>query len=289
MTAASKSFSRAAFCLVIIAIAAAQVSAREVRISELRNLTGQEATVRGRTGIIVEAEEKQGWKVFTLRDDYGDQVYVRSKADHPIMGATWDITGRPEVDAATGTLYLTEVSRQRSYPPVGKMPGWLLPGVGGIVLLGVGVVGVMIRRRSLKGELAPAWGYAEIVSGPDQGKNFALRGDEIVVGREQDPAKAVSIVLDQHVSRRHGKILKTGDDLFYEDCMSKCGSWVNEMQAEPGQQVLLATGSLLRLGPQTIIRIGLAGNVNETHDWGDGLGQNAGEAVTGGADEVRTD
>jgi hypothetical protein len=281
---------------VVLAAASAGVcdkdTVKTVRIRNLDSHKGGKVTVKGRTGIIVEAEETAGVHVFTLRDDYGDLIHVRTTHEYPIMGATYFITGTPRSDSASGVLYLEETSRKRAYPSVtnvtkvtkvmsgGKVPRWLLPVVTGVVAIGVIAVALMIRRRTVSARLPDAWGYAEIVSGPDQGKSFALRGAETIVGRAQDPNTAIAVVLDQHVSRMHGRIVRQGGEVYYEDANSRGGSWVNEEKVEPGQQVPLPAGALVRLGPSTVVRVGQPDSAAVTRVEGDGESSKWGEAPT---------
>jgi len=271
----------ASFLLAMTTSVVVAETADVTRIRDLRSRLGQEVTVRGRSGIIVEAQERPGLRVYTLRDDYGDQVYVQSTRDYPIMGATYLVTGIPNVDASTGDLYLQERSRQRAYP-TGRVPKWLLPAVAGSVLLGVLAVAIMLRRRALTAALPTAWGYAEVASGPDQGKVFALRGDQIPVGRMQDPATAVALALDTNVSREHGLILRQGPAVFYQDTGSRNGSFVNEQPVAAGQRVPLPPGALIRVGPATVLRVGQAGaaGAQETQQAGTDGEWHLGEAPT---------
>jgi hypothetical protein len=226
-------------------------------VRDLKDHLGQQVTVKGRTGFI--KEEKPGLLVFTFRDDYGSEVDVRSSLDErPIMGATYLITGLPNEDPATGRLSLQEQSRQRAYP-TGGAPKWLLPAVAALVLLGVLAVVIIVRRRGAAGALPPAWGYLEVTSGPHQGKTLALRGDEVSVGRGLDPTFALDLPLDVSVSRQHGRFLREGDTVYYEDLGSAYGSRVDEQPAPAHQRVALPPGALVGLGSQTVVRVGPAG------------------------------
>lgn len=264
---------------------AAQAPYARLRHQDLASRVGQRVLVKGRTGVIVEAKVTGTYRVFTLRDDYGDMVEVYSRAGYPIMGATYEIAGIPRLDDA-GNPYLEEESRRRAYPVV---PPWFVPAIIGLVLAGVLAAALIARWRASRADLAPAWGHVEILGGPDQGKNFALRRGTTLVGRGQDPNRAISIALDVHVSRRHGKITKRGGTITYEDTKSTGGSWVNEEPVTPGRTVPLKSGALLRLGPRTMLRFTLpapdmqtlAAEDIESADWGEAQTEPADEPESG--------
>lgn len=231
-------------------------SAETVRVKELPDYLGQAVTVKGRTGQILE-----GYPVpaFTLRDDYGDVVIVmmQSNKPYPIMGATYYVTGVSK--QVEDKIVLSEATYRRWY-------GWLtLPAA---VILAIVVIGLCVtylvsrwhisrRTEAIREEVfAEPWGFVEVVAGRfDEGKRFALRYDEIPIGREADPSIGVLLV-DPAISRAHGRIIKDSSGrVFYEDVGSRYGSWVNEVQVQPNQRVHLPEMALIRLGPETIIRI----------------------------------
>lgn len=78
--------------MLLIYLPDATAKTEETRIRELGGLEGQEVTVKGRAGVRVESLETRDFKVFTLRDDYGDQAHIRTKQDYPIMGVTYIVT-----------------------------------------------------------------------------------------------------------------------------------------------------------------------------------------------------
>jgi len=236
-------------------------SAEVVRVNELVNYLGQEVTVKGRTGQILEG---YATRAFTLRDDYGDVVVVLMSSDkpYPIMGATYYVTGVPK--QVEGKIALTEARYRRWY-------GWLtMPAtvIFIVIFIGLGLTYLVTRwhigRRTeaIREEVfAEPWGFVEVVAGRfDGGKRFALRYDEIPVGREADPSIGV-LLDDPAVSRVHGRILRDNlGRIFYEDLGSRYGSWVNEVQAQPNQPVHLPENALIRLGPETILRLIPAGS-----------------------------
>ena len=63
-----------------------------------------------------------------------------------------------------------------------------------------------------------------IVSGPDKGRSFDIKGDTICIGRS--PGNNIQIK-DKSVSRKHLKIIRRGDKYFVEDLKSKNGTFIN--------------------------------------------------------------
>jgi len=360
-----------AVALTVLSVTAwAQTEQGTMRVRDLRAHTGEVVTVKGRAGQIIEAEERAGVRVYSLRDDYGSVVNIHTGKDYPIFGTTLIVSGKPVADPASGRTYLEEQSRKRAYPPrdplpqlavvkgrveettqsqesagvrlyslrdedgdvvtvrtdgdppspgsalivTGKpvtdsasgetyleeqsrdpaydpwdIPRKLLPVLIGVIV--IIVVWVMVRRRSAGG-LPEVWGYAETVSGPHQGKSFALRGADVIVGRGQDALLAVDLPLDASVSREHGRIVRDGEAVYYEDSGSTYGSWVNEQQMQGDQRVQLAPEALIRLGPNTVIRVGqvgaaAAGATRFADDENDDEVGNAGESPTRRAGATR--
>ena len=262
--------------LIIATNTAVYAGSRVVRIRDLPRFTGRQVTIEGRTGVILESEGSAEIRVFTLRDDYGDGVHVRTKLDYPIMGVTLRISGVPRTDSSTGIAFFEEYKRERVYPPA---PLWVIYIAGVAVVLAVTAAGIALRRRIASARLPQPWGHVEVVSGPDQGHGFALRDAEAIVGR-QNPDATVLLEVDQTVSRRHGKITKSGSDLYYEDTESTGGSWVNERPVQPGERVLLSENALVRLGPSTILRVSRPSSGTKTRVWSDNDVENLREAKT---------
>jgi len=241
-------------CVGLLATAAMGApQAPNVRVRELGQYVGQVVSVKGRTGQILEAEETPGVHVFTLRDDYGDEVKVRTGGEYPVFGATYVFTGRP-VDYG-GRLYLEEVSRWQVY----SLKRLLLILLG--VVAGVGaLLGLGLWARTRK---PPLWGYARVVEGPGQGNVFALRGREVLIGRATDPGKGDVCLSDEdrQVSRIHGRLFWRRGTLYYHDCGndgtgSTHGSTVDGVPVPRGGTVPLTGGRvLIRLGGQTVLEI----------------------------------
>lgn len=244
--------------LLLCAPLAAQTGDEETfRVRDARDHLGETVVVKGRTGIRVEKYESAERRVYTLRDDYGDQILVRTGQDYPKMGVTLLVEGTLSEDAESRTLFLDEVSQESAYPAASKpLSNWLLGAIGGALAVVVVIIIIIVRHgSSAPAQLEEAWGYAAVTSGPDQGKNFALRGHRILVGRGQDPTTAISFELDTNISRNHGVISRVDQTMYYEDTNSRNGSWIGEQQVAGGSRVPLPPGTLLRLGPTTILRI----------------------------------
>lgn len=82
-------------------------------------------------------------------------------------------------------------------------------------------------------------------SGPNAGNEYPLEKDEIVLGRD---AKNDIVINDPEVSRKHARLIKNGDDYFYEDLSSTNGSFIQ------GQ----------RLSTITLLKPGMTINIGET-------------------------
>jgi hypothetical protein len=250
--------------VVLAAGLAAGAAATDItRVSQLREHLGQQVTVKGRTGIIVERPDTAGLHVFTLRDDYGDQVEIRSVHEYPIMGVTYQIAGAPAVDPSSSVLYLQEQSRQRVYPTVAPeaVRKQLLTSalvVVFVVVIAAVLVGRRVRGRQAAGpaELPEPWTTVYVVRGPHDGQRFQLRYDTIVVGRGHDPAKALCFDEDRTVSHNHGVIERVGSTVYYTDTNSRNGSRVNDQPVTPNERVAIQPGGVIDLGPNTKIQIG---------------------------------
>jgi hypothetical protein len=62
-----------------------------------------------------------------------------------------------------------------------------------------------------------------LTSGPDAGTEIPLEKDELFLGRE---ATNDIVINDVEVSRKHARLLKQGDDYFYDDLGSTNGSFI---------------------------------------------------------------
>lgn len=82
-------------------------------------------------------------------------------------------------------------------------------------------------------------------SGPNAGTEYPLAKDEVILGRD---AKSDVVINDTEVSRKHARLIKNGDDYFYEDLGSTNGSFIQ------GQ----------KLSTITLLKPGMTINIGET-------------------------
>ncbi len=236
-----------------------------------------------------EKEERPGKFAITLRDIFGDLIIgtTGNSIDGICFGLTYYVTGIPYRNSANGKLYLEISSWAEKYPlvpaPAPAPPAyrllWIFAGLVAVLLLALLGALYFVRRRILVPPPPPLpppiaspvppkegpWGSAEVLTGPDQGKAFALHGEQILIGRQLVADDALNLVLDSHVSRKHGVINRKDGTPYFCDTDSTCGSWVNERKAVAGQEMPLTHGALLRLGPHTVIKFMLA-NASDIDD-----------------------
>ena len=82
------------------------------------------------------------------------------------------------------------------------------------------------------------------IKGPNPGQRFALTGDSLLIGRQED----VAIYLDSlAVSRQHARILRHGGEYFVEDMCSSNGTFVNGRRI--GRPTPLTENDALQIGP----------------------------------------
>ncbi len=85
------------------------------------------------------------------------------------------------------------------------------------------------------------------IKGPNPGQRFALTGDSVLIGRQEDAA----IYLDSlAVSRQHARILCHGGEYFVEDVGSSNGTFVNGRRI--GKPTPLSEHDALQIGPYTL-------------------------------------
>src|ERR1700758_1860353 len=82
------------------------------------------------------------------------------------------------------------------------------------------------------------------IKGPNPGQRFALYGDSLLIGRQEDSA----IYLDSlAVSRQHARIVCQGGEYFVEDVGSSNGTYVNGHRITAPTP--LSEGDALQIGP----------------------------------------
>jgi|GEM_PF-1313670 sigma-B regulation protein RsbU (phosphoserine phosphatase) len=85
------------------------------------------------------------------------------------------------------------------------------------------------------------------IKGPNLGQRFALTGDSLLIGRQEDAA----IVLESlAVSRQHARILCHGGEYFVEDVGSSNGTFINGRRIHGPTR--LAEGDALQIGPYVL-------------------------------------
>jgi sigma-B regulation protein RsbU (phosphoserine phosphatase) len=85
------------------------------------------------------------------------------------------------------------------------------------------------------------------IKGPNPGQRFALTGDSMLIGRQEDAA----IVLESlAVSRQHARILCHGGEYFVEDVGSSNGTFVNGRRINGPTR--LTEGDALQIGPYVL-------------------------------------
>jgi len=86
-----------------------------------------------------------------------------------------------------------------------------------------------LNRRPAEPKIDPKKARLVVIAGNDSGRNFALTGRRIVVGRSIDNA---IVLTDIAVSRRHMEIDFLGDSYIVRDSRSGNGTLVNDEEAE---------------------------------------------------------
>ena len=248
-----------------------------LHVDKLGPYVGQVITIEGRTGIRVAHLETSTMHVFTLRDSWGGMINVFYAGEYPVMGITVIATGVPRHDAHSGAIYfdaqsvtgkyiipkqtidnvVTEQQRIQNEMTRRARAEARAAVIIRIVVLAtivVVVVGLLVWQWQVKTSLR-IWGYAVVKAGPDTGAAFPLRGKEILLGRHSGERFGVSIEKDEAVSKFHGRIIRRGKNVYFEDTNSKYGSWVDGEEAAAGKRLAIGPRSTLKVGPKTEIYI----------------------------------
>jgi adenylate cyclase len=88
-----------------------------------------------------------------------------------------------------------------------------------------------------------------ILNGPEMGQSFELRDGTTYVGRSLENDIRIE---DKTVSRRHLKIIKTGNKLFITDLKSRNGTFFNGNLIAPGIELQAKEGELIAIGMSVI-------------------------------------
>ena len=233
-----------------------------IRVSDLPKHLGISVTIHVVTGTIIASRENDLEGVYHVNDVYGGDAYIRfdrRRFNYPSPWLTYQITGIP----LTSTIPVeVQLQRIRRVMPLTEI--FLIV----MVLLIVAVIGWIFSAKMLGSALSevvlpPIWGYATVDKGPDQGKVFPLRFDFIPVGHIGDPLRAIVLSADYRVSRDHGIIHYTPDEIEYTDNQSKNHSFIDGKQLPDKQPVSIRSGTKIRLGEETYVTITLAGELSQ--------------------------
>ncbi len=89
-----------------------------------------------------------------------------------------------------------------------------------------------------------------VKSGPNSGKVYEIKAENLVLGRDVTEGVGNIQVLDQGVSRKHAEIFRIGEMFFIRDLESRNGTFVND---EAISEVVLRVGDQIRLGSTVLI------------------------------------
>jgi putative methionine-R-sulfoxide reductase with GAF domain len=106
-----------------------------------------------------------------------------------------------------------------------------------------------------------------VIHGIGEGECFELEGNTVHVGRSPNN----DIQIDEgSISRRHVKILRSGDQYLVEDLNSTNGTYVNNKLISPGVQVEVEEGLPVAIG-KILFSLGkpFGGNIDDIQDWVD--------------------
>lgn len=254
-----------------------------IRLREKEKYVNEKVTVKGITGKKLE-DVSETTKLYTLVDDFNDEIKVRTSQGWPDIGVSFVVKGAIILDGRLNEFILLEESRERvvAQPtpqatpspvrwwtriiPGIALPAWLF--VGGVLLVaGIAVVllaarprprqaaavapqpqagegGGVAERQAVRRETLEAWGRLAIVSGPDSGKAFHLSKNRTTLGRANAD---ILIASDELVSGSHGTVVRTNDGrvLFIDE--SRNGSKVNGKLVHMNQ-VEIESGARIEVG-----------------------------------------
>ena len=88
-----------------------------------------------------------------------------------------------------------------------------------------------------------------ILTGPEQGQSFQMKGDAISIGRSRDSDIQIK---DRTVSRNHLKIIRKNDQYFVRDVNSQNGTFFNGEYIKPEKDVEVKEGVPIVIGMSVI-------------------------------------
>lgn len=91
--------------------------------------------------------------------------------------------------------------------------------------------------------------YLTIVEGPEQGRQFTIPDNDVLIGRQVDADIRLE---DSAVSRHHARLYRQGDDFFLIDLQSSNGTSINQMRIRPNQPERLTEGDRIGIGPYVL-------------------------------------
>jgi pSer/pThr/pTyr-binding forkhead associated (FHA) protein len=90
--------------------------------------------------------------------------------------------------------------------------------------------------------------------GPSPGKVYPILKNELTIGRDINNEIVIN---DSEISRRHCRLVMSGDSYLIEDLGSTNGTWINEQRLTGSHQ--LVHGESIRLGDNVVLEFGLEG------------------------------
>ena len=249
------------FPLLTFAPAVRAQEVPQVRVRDLGQHLQGIVTVQGRTGYIVEKYERPGMHVFTLRDDYNDQVFVRTIASaYPVMGVTYRVTGWAK--QANGVMFLDAINGNflPAYPPAppkASLPAGatMLIWLAGIVLALAALSLLVFLLRRILGRPQPEWGELTVASGPDKGRTIPLRRNRVPLGRGVSARRGIRLSPgDSTISNTHVIFSYRNGTLFCCD-MSRNGTRIGGERLKLGVPTPINSGDLIHLGTQGTVVI----------------------------------
>ncbi len=91
----------------------------------------------------------------------------------------------------------------------------------------------------------------EYLGGPRDGESVTLGDSGGTIGRDRECE--VRLARDEHVSRRHARLLRDGGQLFLEDLGSTHGTYVADVRVNAGVRRVVLSGQPIRVGSSHLV------------------------------------